>query len=111
MIHELTTKEDWQALWNHSLESPILVYKHSTACMISARAFKQVKAFQEAGEKIDCYLVKVIENREVSNEIAKETNIPHKSPQIILIDKQQVTWCTSHWNITKNRIRDSVHLL
>ncbi|SES05199.1 bacillithiol system protein YtxJ [Gracilibacillus ureilyticus] len=109
-INELTTVEDWQTVWKHSMDSPILVYKHSTSCMISARAFKQVKAFQQSEtKKIDCYLVKVIESRNVSNEIAKDTHITHKSPQIFLIDKQQIVWNTSHWKITEHRIREAVY--
>ncbi len=108
-INELTSLEDWRDLWKRSMDSPILVYKHSTSCMISARAFKHLKIFQKEGEyKIDCYMVKVIENRRISNEIAKDTNIPHKSPQILLIDKQEILWKTSHWKITKNRIRKAV---
>ncbi len=108
-IHELTSIEEWHDLWKGSMDAPILVYKHSTTCMISARAFKQLKAFQKEGEHpIDCYMVKVIENRGISNEMAKDTNIPHKSPQIFLIDKQQIVWNTSHWMITKNQIRKAV---
>lgn len=111
-IHELATHEDWNDVWERSMKSPILVYKHSTSCMISARAFKHVKAFQETErDKIDCYMVKVIENRAVSNEIAKDTGISHKSPQIFLVDQQQIVWNTSHWRITKHRIQEAVRLL
>ena len=109
-INELTSIEDWQDLWKRSMDLPILVYKHSTSCMISARAFKHLKTFQKEGEdKIECYMVKVIENRRISNEIAKVTNIPHKSPQILLIDKQQIVWNTSHWKITKHQLRKALH--
>ncbi|MFD2638939.1 bacillithiol system redox-active protein YtxJ [Piscibacillus salipiscarius] len=108
-INELTSLEDWRNAWNYSMNSPILVYKHSTSCLISARAFKHLKSFQRAEEdKIDCYMVKIIENRRISNEIADDTNIPHKSPQILLIDKQQILWNTSHWKITEHHIRKAV---
>ncbi|RWZ54573.1 bacillithiol system redox-active protein YtxJ [Halobacillus fulvus] len=108
-IHELTSLEGWRELWERSMHSPVLVFKHSTSCMISARAFKQFKTFQKEGkEEIDCYMVKVIENRNISNEIANDTSIPHKSPQILLIDQQQIVWNTSHWKITKKRIENAV---
>lgn len=108
-ITELTTLGDWRDLWKRSMYSPILVYKHSTQCMISARAFKQLKKFQkESGEEADCYMVKVIENRKVSHEIAKDTNIPHQSPQFLLIDKQKIVWKASHWMITNNRMKKAV---
>ncbi|WP_058306393.1 bacillithiol system redox-active protein YtxJ [Gracilibacillus massiliensis] len=110
VINYLTTLEQWSEIWERSMELPLLVYKHSTSCMISARAFKHVKAFEEK-EIIDCYTVKVIENRPVSNQIAKDTGIPHKSPQIFLIDKQQIVWNTSHFKITKHRIEEAVQQL
>ncbi|SHN23411.1 bacillithiol system redox-active protein YtxJ [Gracilibacillus kekensis] len=110
MINELTTLEQWSEIWKHSMTTPIIIYKHSTSCMISARALKQVEAFQEE-DIIDCYTVKVIENRPVSNQIAKDTEIPHKSPQILLIDKQQILWDTSHFKITKRRIEEAVQQL
>ncbi|WP_226577844.1 bacillithiol system redox-active protein YtxJ [Halobacillus litoralis] len=110
-IHELTSLEEWRNVWKRSMETPILVYKHSTTCLISARAFKHLKTFQKGEEdNIDCFIVKVIENRRISNEIAEAANIPHKSPQILLIDKQQVVWNTSHWKITEKRIRKAVRL-
>lgn len=108
-INEMKALEDWRDVWNRSMNGPILIYKHSTSCLISARALKQLKTFQrvEAG-KIDCYMVNVIENRGISNEIAKYTNVPHKSPQILLIDKQQMVWNSSHWKITEHHIRQAV---
>ncbi|WP_237648662.1 bacillithiol system redox-active protein YtxJ [Sediminibacillus terrae] len=109
-VNALTTPEEWKDTWESSMNSPILVFKHSTSCMISARAFKHVKAFfQTSGEdKIDCYMVKVIESRRLSHQIANDTNIPHKSPQILLINKQQIVWNASHWKITEDRIRKAV---
>ncbi|MFD1020943.1 bacillithiol system redox-active protein YtxJ [Thalassobacillus hwangdonensis] len=110
-INELTSFEGWQDLWKRSTDSPVLVFKHSTSCMISARAFKHLKAFKKEDEyEIDCCMVKVIENRRISDEIAKDTNIPHKSPQIFLIDKQRIIWNTSHWKITEKRIRKAVQV-
>ncbi|MFC4404097.1 bacillithiol system redox-active protein YtxJ [Gracilibacillus xinjiangensis] len=112
IIKELTTLEQWHAVWKRSMDSPILLYKHSTTCMICARAFKHLKAFHKTEEdKIDSYMVNVIASRPVSDEIAKDTNIPHKSPQIFLIDKQQIVWVTSHWKITKHQIRKAIHQL
>ncbi|MCA0970791.1 bacillithiol system redox-active protein YtxJ [Halobacillus litoralis] len=106
-IQELTSLEEWRDVWKRSMDSPVLVFKHSTSCMISARAFKQLKAFQKEG-RVDCYMVKVIENRTVSEKIAKDTDVQHKSPQIFLIDQQQIIWNTSHWMITKKRLEKVV---
>ncbi|WP_227994868.1 bacillithiol system redox-active protein YtxJ [Oceanobacillus sp. CFH 90083] len=110
-MNELTTLEQWSEIWNRSMDTPIIIFKHSTSCMISARAFKQVKLLYGTDNKIDYYLVKVIESRAVSNKIAEDTDITHKSPQIFLIHKQQVKWHTSHWKITKSNIEKEVSRL
>ncbi|SHG13769.1 bacillithiol system protein YtxJ [Ornithinibacillus halophilus] len=108
-MKELTNDMDWYDVWERSFETPVLLFKHSTSCMISARALKQVLAFQKKeNHPIDCYMVKVIESRKLSNKVASDTTIPHKSPQLLLIDKQSIVWNTSHWKITENNIREAI---
>ncbi|WP_124222032.1 monothiol bacilliredoxin BrxC family protein [Aquisalibacillus elongatus] len=75
-------------------------------------AAADVEGWRKVGEdKLDCYMVKVIESRRISNEIVRSTGLAHKSPQILLIDKQQIVWNTSHWKITEHRIRKAVRKL
>jgi bacillithiol system protein YtxJ len=52
----------------------------------------------------DYVLVKVIESRPVSNQIAEDTSVKHESPQILYIDKKQKVWTASHWSVTKAHI-------
>lgn len=54
-------------------------------------------------------LVKVIESRPVSNAIADHFQIKHESPQIFLLDGQEVLWHTSHRNIQKDAIMEQVN--
>ncbi|MCT1904618.1 bacillithiol system redox-active protein YtxJ [Oceanobacillus sojae] len=109
-MDELTTLAQWNEIWNRSMDTPIIIFKHSTSCMISARAWKHVKTLP-AADKAAYYLVKVIENRDVSNQIAEDTSVTHKSPQIFLIHQLQVIWHTSHWKITKSNIEKEVSRL
>ena len=106
---ELHENNDWEQAWAGSAEKPILLFKHSTTCPISARAFQQFKAFLEtADQDLNCYLVKVIEDRPVSNQIAEVTGVKHESPQIFLIQDKKVLWNTSHSNISVESIDDVV---
>jgi bacillithiol system protein YtxJ len=106
---DLHTNEEWEKVWEGSTGKPVLLFKHSTTCPISARAFGQYEAFLEtADHDFDSYLVKVIEDRPVSNQIAEETNVKHESPQIFLIRDKEVLWHTSHSKITVESIGEAV---
>lgn len=104
-LKELQTFEDYEQAVEMSNEKPVLIFKQSTTCPISAEAFRQYNSFLDSTNKdIDTYFVKVRETREVSNKIAEDTNIKHESPQILLIKNKEVLWNTSHHDITVDKI-------
>ena len=106
-LTEFTKAEDFDQVWEKSTEGPVLVFKQSTTCPISADAFEQ---FQEylTGDVAPAYFVKVRETREVSNHIAEVTGIQHQSPQILLINNKEVVWKESHNKITVGNIKEQV---
>lgn len=79
----------------------VLLFKHSTTCPISASAYRRVAAWLgEAGAAAPAvYLVKVIESRALSNEIAARLGVRHESPQVILVRGGQAVWHASHGGI------------
>lgn len=106
---ELHTKDDLQKVWDVSTEKPVLLFKQSTTCPVSAAAFDQFKQFIEASaDDIAFYFVKVRETREVSNQIEEETKIKHESPQIFFIKNKEVLWNTSHLRIKVSSIEEAV---
>ncbi|SFE17969.1 bacillithiol system protein YtxJ [Lentibacillus persicus] len=108
-LQNLESTEDLKKAWDRSKDKPVLLFKHSTTCPISAGAFEQYQRYlEEAGDEIDAYMVKVIEDRAVSNQIAEETGVKHESPQIFLIQDKKVTWHTSHSKITADSISDAI---
>ncbi|EKP94077.1 bacillithiol system redox-active protein YtxJ [Thermaerobacter subterraneus] len=85
--------------------APVLIFKHSTACPISAaayQAFQRFVAAHPAGARY--YLVKVIEQRALSGEIARRLGVPHASPQALLWHRGGVRWHASHWAITEQSL-------
>jgi bacillithiol system protein YtxJ len=109
-IRELLSIEDWHVCMEDSYEAPQLLLKHSTACPISAEALKEFKIFiSQAKRKMQFAMVKVIESRSVSNEIAEEMHLKHESPQVLLIRDQEVLWHTSHWNITVEKLEQEIN--
>lgn len=110
---ELNSVEEWKCIFDQSNSHPFWLLKHSTACMISARAYRQVEGYVRSrkNKDIDIYVVKVIEERQISNQIETDMNVKHASPQLLLIRNKQVLWGTSHWKITKNRMNKAFELL
>ena len=53
-------------------------------------------------------LVKVIEDRQVSNQIADQLQLQHKSPQLILLQDGAVKWSASHYGIYADAIQNAV---
>jgi bacillithiol system protein YtxJ len=54
------------------------------------------------------YLIDVIKNREVSNEIASVYNINHESPQLIVIKNGELVHNSSHSDISFSNMKNSI---
>ncbi|ALS27430.1 general stress protein [Paenibacillus sp. 32O-W] len=106
----LTTVEQWNEAFRASAEKPLLVFKHSTRCPISAGAYEEWGKWLEdsADLGIGHVLVRVIEERPVSNAIEEATGVKHASPQVILVKDGKAVWNTSHWNITYSSLDEQV---
>ena len=101
---EILDIEEWQQILATSNDHPVVVLKHSTTCPISAAAYREFTTvhYQHA------YLVKVIEHRNVSNEIAKDLQVQHASPQVIVIKNGQATWQATHYHITADALNEAL---
>lgn len=104
-MNELTTQEHWQEAREASHERPVFIFKHSTACPISAGALQQVEAYKAAHpDAPEFVMVKVIESRTVSNTIAQDLGVEHRSPQLILLKDGECVWTHSHHGINEDNI-------
>lgn len=83
-----------------SADRPVLLFKHSYSCGISAEAFDELIAHldREAAE-VTYALVTVQTHRDVSNAVAKQLGIRHETPQAILIRDGRVVWSASHFRV------------
>ncbi len=101
---------DLDACLSESAARPVFIFKHSTACPISSEAHRQVAKYSQSTTEDDpqVYMVKVIEERSVSNQIADELALQHKSPQLILVKDRHVLWASSHYGINEQAIRDAI---
>lgn len=89
-----------------SEETPVLIFKHSTRCSISAMAWDRLKRKWKAedSQKIRTYYLDLIAYRNISDAIAKEFSINHESPQVILIKNGKMIYNSSHMGINHRDI-------
>ncbi|WP_027090994.1 bacillithiol system redox-active protein YtxJ [Cohnella thermotolerans] len=101
-IRRLTTLEEWEDALARSSSRPLLVFKHSTQCSVSAGAHEELTHYVSDVREpaVDFAIVRVIEERPVSNAIAETLGVTHKSPQAILVKDGKAVWDESHWRIT-----------
>ncbi len=92
-----------------SYSQPVAILKHSTSCGISRMVLRQFeKEFDAETGNVKLYFLDLISNREVSNRIASKFNVPHESPQIILIKDGKSVYDASHSEINAGSLNKFV---
>lgn len=103
---ELNKMEQFDEMDEISITKSIVIFKHSTRCSISRMALKQFDAaFNYPEEKIDWYLLDLLNHRDLSNEIAHRYNVTHQSPQILVIQNGKAVFNASHDSIAAEDLK------
>lgn len=108
--NKLSTIEELDSIINESTTEPILIFKHSTRCSISATALSRLERnwTDETSQKIKPYYLDLIAFREVSNQIESKFNVEHQSPQILIIKDGKSIFDTSHMGISYQAILENL---
>lgn len=91
---------------SNSVNTPQVIFKHSTRCSISSMAKNKLDK-KESPEGINFYLLDLIRFRSLSNKIANDFGISHQSPQVLVIDKGKCIFNESHLGISFDEIQDA----
>jgi bacillithiol system protein YtxJ len=86
----------------------VVIYKHSPRCSISRRTFVQMQDFAAQRPDIPVVMIDVVSQRELSDLIAQELKIRHKSPQAIVVKQGVAVWDASHFSIRAKVLSDWV---
>lgn len=109
LVKELVTLEELEQTLEESKHHPVLLFKHSNACPISSRAFREFKSYLEHADQSVSYKLVVVQHaRPVSNEIESRLNILHESPQAILVKDGHGVWNASHGAITATKLAETI---
>lgn len=106
MKKQFTTVDDTKTLDELLVRShtePVIVFKHSTTCPISAAAYAEMSEVSN-----DVSLVVVQHARDVSREIETRTGLRHESPQAIILRNGKVVWNASHWSIKAGAVETAI---
>lgn len=82
-----------------SNQKTTLIFKHSTRCFISKMSLRNFEAGFNLDDKIDCYFLDLLNQRDLSALVAQRLNVSHQSPQLLVLKDGQVVYHTSHENI------------
>ncbi len=105
-FHPLSTASQLEEAFAASMEKPVILFKHSATCPVSAMARRRIKHLQDANDP-PVYEVVVQSSRSLSQKLAQDLGIRHESPQVILLHKQSPVYDTSHHLINVEDIRDA----
>ncbi len=100
---KVTDTKSIEELADRSKERPVVIFKHSLTCPISAAAYEQMAEFE--GEVA---LVEVQRARALSEEIEHRLGVAHESPQVIILRDGEVVWSASHFKITADAVAEAV---
>lgn len=99
----VTDAKALEELFALSHSQPVMLFKHSTTCPISAAAYQQMSRY---GGPVS--LVVVQSARDISRQIETQTGVRHESPQAIILRGGKAVWSASHWNITTDALQSAV---
>lgn len=103
---EITDQEMIEEISRGSHEKPAVILKHSTSCGISRMVLRQFEMdYNIDSEKVDLYFLDLLRYREISNKIASKFNVPHESPQLIILSEGSVVYDASHGAISVDSIK------
>ena len=100
---KITNKDELAQLISDSKRKPVVVFKHSTSCPISSRAYREME--QVNG---DVSLVVIQSARDVSRALEQVTGVRHESPQVIVLKDGKAVWSASHYDVQAGAVAKAV---
>ena len=90
-------------LLTESKQKPVIVFKHSNACSISSRAYREMEKVEA-----DVNILVVQSAREVSRELANLTGVRHETPQVIVLRDGKAVWNASHFDVQAGAVAEAL---
>lgn len=106
---ELKTLTDLDEAIALSQEKPVMLFKHSTRCSISAMALNRIESdWSFSEEEITPFYLDLIAHRDISAAIADKLNVFHASPQMMVVKEGKSILDASHNSINTRIIKEVI---
>lgn len=106
---KLTSENQLQDIRDNSKTRPQIIFKHSIRCSISSMALSRLERTYTP-MNADFYFLDLIQYRNISNKIASDFNVPHESPQLLIIVNGECIYDESHSAININDIGEQIQI-
>jgi bacillithiol system protein YtxJ len=103
----LTDEKQLNEVVVNSNTVPQVIFKHSTRCSISSMAKNRLDK-KDAPAGINFYYLDLIKYRNLSNKIARDFQVTHQSPQVLVIENGECVYHESHSGIDFEEIESVV---
>jgi len=107
-LTHLSDLEMLEAAIAESRERPVLLFKHSRTCGISAEALDELHEHVERNANHPGHasykVITVQSHRRLSDSAAERLGIRHETPQAILLRDGRPVWNASHFRITADEL-------
>ena len=104
--NHLTDPIQLEAINEASANTPVLIFKHSTTCGISGLAHNRLKRGWDIPEDtLPFYYLDLHQFRPISNEVARQYDVQHESPQVLLVSNGTCSYHSSHLDISIEGIK------
>jgi bacillithiol system protein YtxJ len=103
---ELRSESQLEQIQQESKTKTILIFKHSKRCSISQMALSRLERKWKAAEAshIKPYFLDLISYRETSDTVARQFEVDHESPQVLIIENGEAIYDRSHFDIDYDKI-------
>ncbi|MDE2730497.1 MAG: bacillithiol system redox-active protein YtxJ [Bacteroidota bacterium] len=99
---QISGEPEYAAAVEQSHSQPIVVFKHSQLCELSAMAWQQMQSV-----RLPIFEVVVQTARPLSNHIEQVLGIRHETPQVIVLYRGRPVFDASHRGVTAAAIHDA----
>ena len=92
--------------------NPVVLFKHSYTCGISAEALDELRAHVDEHARrsagVRYAMVTVQTHRDVSNAITARLGVRHETPQAILVRGGRAIWTASHFRVNAAELQKAL---
>jgi bacillithiol system protein YtxJ len=84
---------------------PVLLFKHSYTCGVSAEALDElITHLNEENSAVQYAMVTVQTHRDISNAVSTKLGVRHETPQALLLRNGRVVWSASHFRVNADSL-------